>query len=74
MKYTCPHCGAEQSEVSAYYEHYQKIKLTDDGAFVADQETIFDELVDVECPTCSQSIKTFVEENEELLYAIRDAC
>ena len=69
--FECPKCFSPLEQVNCYWEHYQKIDIAD--AMVVDQETIFDELTDVECPKCSASILDYVHDHEELYDLIQDA-
>lgn len=67
----CPNCGKELKKVNAYFEHVQTIDLNCEA--VLNQETIFDEVTDVECVECVESIKDFCMNNEELRNLIYEA-
>jgi len=60
----CPKCKKKLTRVSVYWEHYQRINLQDEE--VEQEETIWEEPVDVECNKCSESIKDFCLDNEEI--------
>lgn len=66
----CPHCNKEITEISAYFELWQRIDI--ENEVVRDSEPIFDDLKDAECRDCGKSIKEHIDEKtyEILMKAI----